>query len=36
MNNFVAKNARKFNKAVVMKDRKKAIKRGYAKHKMAY
>lgn len=30
--NFVAKNARKFNKAAVMVDRKKAAKRGYVKH----
>lgn len=32
-NNFVAKNARKFNKAAVYKDRKKAEKKGYRKHK---
>lgn len=31
--NFVAKNSRKFNRAVVMVDRKKAAKRGYTKHK---
>lgn len=31
-NNFVAKNANKFNKAVVFKDKKKALKRGYSKH----
>jgi len=33
MNNPVAKFARKFNKATVQKDRKKADKRGYTKHK---
>lgn len=32
-NNPVAKNARKYNKAAVFKDRKKAIKRGERKHK---
>lgn len=32
-NNLVAKHARKYNTAVVMKDRKKAIKRGDRKHK---
>ncbi len=32
-NNFVAKHARQFNKAVVMIDRKKASKRGSRKHK---
>jgi len=31
--NPVAKHNRKFNKAVVMADRKKAAKRGYRKHK---
>ncbi len=31
--NFVAKNARKFNKSAVFKDRKKAVKRGDRKHK---
>lgn len=31
--NFVAKHARKFNKAAVHKDRKKALKRGDRKHK---
>lgn len=31
--NYVAKHARKFNKAHVMVDRKKAAKRGYIKHK---
>ena len=31
--NIVAKHARRFNKAVVMIDRKKAAKRGYRKHK---
>jgi len=31
--NFVAKNAHKANKAVVMIDRKKAMKRGEIKHK---
>lgn len=33
MKNPVAKFARKFNKAAVQKDRKKADKRGYTKHK---
>ena len=33
MNNPVAKHARKFNKAAVMVDRKKAVKRGKRKHK---
>ena len=32
-NNLVAKHCRTFNKAVVMKDRKQAAKRGYSKHK---
>lgn len=32
-NNLVAKHSRKFNKAVVMKDRKVAMKKGYVKHK---
>ena len=31
--NFVAKHARTFNKARVHTDRKKAVKRGYVKHK---
>jgi hypothetical protein len=31
--NYVAKNARKFNKAAIHKDRKKAEKRGEVKHK---
>lgn len=31
--NFVAKHTRTFNKAVVMVDRKKALKRGKIKHK---
>lgn len=31
--NLVAKHARKFNKAAKHKDRKKAVKRGYVKHK---
>ena len=31
--NFVAKNAHKANKAAVMVDRKKAMKRGEIKHK---
>jgi len=30
--NPVAKHSRKFNKAQVMRDRKKAAKRGYRKH----
>lgn len=32
-NNLVAKHARTFNKAAVHKDRKKAQKKGYRKHK---
>ena len=32
-NNFVAKYAKKVNKSVVFKDRKKAAKRGERKHK---
>jgi hypothetical protein len=32
-NNSVAKFAHKFNKCNVMRDRKKAAKRGYSKHK---
>lgn len=32
-NNYVAKHCRKYNKAVVHTDRKKASKRGYRKHK---
>ncbi|MEO0442658.1 MAG: hypothetical protein AAFZ92_02815 [Pseudomonadota bacterium] len=32
-NNPVAKYARRFNKAAVHKDRKKALKRGQTKHK---
>lgn len=36
MNNLVAKHARTYNKAHVMKDRKKAAKRGYSKHKVTY
>lgn len=32
-NNIVAKHSRQFNKAHVFKDRKKASKRGYRKHK---
>ena len=32
-NNFVAKYARKTNKASVFKDKKKALKRGERKHK---
>jgi hypothetical protein len=31
--NLVAKHARKFNKSHVHRDRKKAMKRGYRKHK---
>jgi len=31
--NLVSKNAREFNKCAVMKDRKKASKRGAVKHK---
>jgi|GEM_PF-3580878 len=34
-NNFVAKNAHKFNKSVKHKDRKKAHKRGELKHRGA-
>lgn len=33
--NLVAKHARKFNKATVHIDRKKAFKRGYRKHRIA-
>ena len=33
MNNLVAKHARKFNKASVMTNRKRARKSGYEKHK---
>lgn len=33
MNNLVAKHARKYNKCVKMKDRKRAMKRGERKHK---
>ena len=32
-NNLVAKHCRTFNKSAVFKDRKKAYKRGYKKHK---
>ena len=31
--NIVAKHARKFNKSIVMTDRKKLTKQGYVKHK---
>lgn len=31
--NLVHKHARKFNRATVQKDRKKALKKGYRKHK---
>lgn len=31
--NFVAKNAHKFNKSAVHKDKKKEQKKGYVKHK---
>lgn len=34
--NLVAKHARKFNKAQVMKDRKRSEKKGYRKHKGDY
>lgn len=33
INNFVAKHARKFNKAAIHKDKKKSLKKGYTKHK---
>lgn len=33
VNNLVAKHARKYNKAATMRDRKKAQKRGYTKHR---
>ena len=36
MNNLVAKHARKYNKSVIFKDRKKDSKRGYNKHKVVY
>ena len=35
-NNLVAKHARKYNKAAVHKDRKKAMKKGERKHKGQY
>ena len=35
-NNPVAKNCKKFNKAVVHIDRKKALKRGAVKHKAGH
>ena len=35
-NNLVAKHARQFNKAAVYRDRKKAAKKGYTKHKKSY
>lgn len=34
--NFVAKNARKFNKSTVFSDRKKSMKKGYSKHKKSF
>lgn len=34
--NYVAKNASKFQRCRVHKDRKKATKRGYRKHKVRY
>jgi hypothetical protein len=34
--NYVAKNALKYNKAVTHTDKKKAIKKGYSKHKGKY
>jgi hypothetical protein len=36
INNPVAKHSRQFNKAVTMRDRKKAARRGYRKHKNSY
>jgi len=33
VNNLVAKHARKYNKCIVMVDRKKNAKKGYIKHK---
>jgi hypothetical protein len=33
MNNLVAKHARKYNKAAVYTDRKKAQKKGHTKHR---
>jgi len=33
--NLVAKHARTFNKSAVMRDRKKALRKGYTKHKGA-
>lgn len=36
MKNPVAKNARKYNLAQTHKDRKKALKKGYEKHKSRY
>jgi len=35
-NNLVAKHAKTFNKAAVFKDRKKAAKKGYVKHKKSH
>ena len=34
--NIVAKHSRKFNKAVVMQDRKRLTKNGYQKHRRNY
>lgn len=34
--NYVAKNASKFQRCVTHKDRKKAGKKGYRKHKVKY
>jgi hypothetical protein len=36
MKNPVAKNCKTFNKATVQRDRKKAKKRGYAKHRSVW
>jgi hypothetical protein len=36
MKNPVAKHARQFNRAATFRDRRKAVKRGYRKHKRTY
>lgn len=36
IHNFVAKHAHDHNKAAVFIDRKKALKKGYSKHKRAF
>jgi hypothetical protein len=34
--NYVAKHAKQFNKAAVFADRKRAVKKGYSKHRNQY